>query len=477
MEEVGLSDVISRLSQAFEAGQHDQVEELLYPALDQYPGVAPLWFFAGNVNFRLKSAAMALACYNRSNELETNPHVMANMAACYRRLNLTDLGIVVAKRALTLDPNCLPALVNLGGMSVNEGDPGPGIQALEKALPLTEEHAARWNLGLLYLEAGRFAEGFDLYASGRGYERLIRTYPVPGRPEPILLEPEHERAGKTLVVWGEQGIGDELMFGTLLEEARQDFGRVILDCHPRLARLHATAHPTIELRPTRKLVPELATWPAREDAQIDYKAPIGDLARLYRRSPGDFKPARRIEANRQEALGYRQRLVAHTGDRKLIGLAMRGGVISTARLMRSVRMEDLEPLFEQTDACFVSLDYEDMSALATQIQERYGRDRFHWFPSILYAWDYDHTAALVAATDMTVTVCQSVAHLSALMGHPTRVLTPTRVAWRYGLEGESWYWYPGADAKLYRQERGDSWARVVAKVVADINQLERRTWP
>jgi hypothetical protein len=241
-----------------------------------------------------------------------------------------------------------------------------------------------------------------------------------------------------------------------------------------LTRLHATTYPGVELRPTRKITSTLSTWAQEEGAKIDYKAPLGDLARLYRRDLASFQNGRKrvYVPHYAEAADYRASLKRRANGRPLVGLAMRGGVITTARTMRTVKMEDLEPLFDQTDACFVSLDYEDIGPLAAQIHERYGPDRFTWLPSILYTWDYDHTAALVLACDMVVTVCQSVAHLAALVGAETRVMVPTRVAWRYGLRGEEWYWYPRPGVRLYRQATDGVWKGVVERLVADIRSLE-----
>src|SRR5690606_3033410 len=131
--------------------------------------------------------------------------------------------------ALDRNPTYEPALVNLGSMYVNEGCPEKGIPYLEKAVTLGKkrgriENGAEWNLGLLYLEAGRFKEGFDIYRRGYGSERLSRNYSKDPAAEPKLLEPDDTGAGKTLIVFGEQGIGDELMAATCIKQAREEFG-------------------------------------------------------------------------------------------------------------------------------------------------------------------------------------------------------------------------------------------------------------
>lgn len=427
---------------------------------------------------------MAVRAFEHCIDLDENPLVLANLGAAYRRLNQHENGLRVLRAALDRDPDYQPALVNLGSMYVNEGNPGPGIPYLEHAVELgraagKQERGAVWNLALLYLEAGRFAEGFELYRQGLGAERLIRTYghEKEGIPEPALLQPNDVGAGKTLIVFGEQGIGDELMFGTCLEQAREEFGEVIFECHPRLARLHEWAHPGLRLFPNRK--DEVIDWPITNRIIADYKCPIGDLAARYRRTREDFIAAYEARgpvysADQAEVESYREQLKAIAGGRKIVGLATRGGVMNTARIYRTLRIPDADYLISSTDCLFVSLDYDDMLGFASYVHEKHGEDRYRWFPSVVQHWDFDHTAALVAACDLTVTVCQSVAHLAAGMGMPTRVLTPARCAWRYARmpDPEQWFWYPSANVKLYRQDDPESWRGPLDRVIDDIRGLK-----
>jgi hypothetical protein len=112
-----------------------------------------------------------------------------------------------------------------------------------------------------------------------------------------------------------------------------------------------------------------------------------------------------------------------------------------------------------------------MTGLAQAVRQRCGADRYVVYPSVTQAYDYHHHGALAQACDVVVTVCQSIAHLTAAMGLNVRVLTPKRVAWRYGLSGESWYWYPHQRARLIRQERFDSWEAPIARVVEELRCL------
>ena len=473
MHEMGLPAVMQAIEKNLAEGKVGAAENLLWPALSQYPTVAPLWFYAGNVMVQTGRDPMAMICYQHSDELEPNAYVLGNLGAMYRRLNRTDESRTVLDLALFRDPNNISALANRGAVAVNNGNPAEGIPFLERAKELGTDHAADWNLALLYLEAGRFREGFELYATGIGHERFIRTYSWPGGPaEPALLTPESPRAGKTLIVYGEQGIGDELMYGTIIEQARKDFGAVIFDCHPRLEQLHRQAHPGMEIHPTRK--DEHIRWPLGLGAMADYKAPIGELAHLYKtRRESFYWDGPIYRADPVDTRRYRKRLEEVAQGRPIVGLALRGGVMSTARQERTIRAETPLPLFRDTNALFVCLDYEDMVEMGAYLEAQVGPGRYLQVPAITQHWDYHHTAALVAATDLTVTVCQSVAHLSAGMGHPTRVLVPTKCAWRYGTTDTDWYWYPGPHAQLLRQDpASNSWEPAIAAAVQAIREIQ-----
>jgi tetratricopeptide (TPR) repeat protein len=484
MHELQLSQVFSAIEEGLRSEDLKRVEALVWPAVEQYPEISQLWFYGGCVFYKTGRAAVAREMFNRAIELEDSPMVYANLGACLRRMNLHQEGIHALELALDKAPDYPQALVNLGAMYVNEGAPELGIPYLERARELgviagKMERGAIWNLGLLYLEAGRFGEGFDCYRTGISAEREKRNYGSEkfGIPEPKWLDPADPRTGKTLIVYGEQGIGDELMYGTMLEEARRDFGEVIFECHPRLETLHQRAHPELRIYPTRK--EEFIPWPVTDKIIADYKCPIGDLGAIYRRETSDFLLGARdglYRAPDNDTPLYRQELRLLAGDRPIVGLATRGGVMQTARQYRTIRNDELDRLLSETRALFVALDYDDVMDMVNYIGEKHGEERIKWWPSIVQHYDYFHCADLIQATDLTLTVCQSVAHLSAGLGHPTQVLTPNRCAWRYakapGIPDDAWYWWPHKDVQLLRQGASNGWGPALDKAVEAINAIQ-----
>lgn len=455
MHSLGLQSVVEQVEAALREGNANLAEQLLTPALDQRPNHAVLWFYYGSLCVARGQSALGYQCLLKSMDLEPHPAVWGNAAHCLRSMQQIDACRNLLQIGLEHDPGNPHILANLCGSYVNEGDPLPGIEYGNKV----KDHAecgpgAKFNLALLNLEAGNLAEGFELYATGHHTAREDRVY----EPDPPVLTREmHERLMGTdarLLVYGEQGLGDELMFATMLKQASRDY-KIVFDCHPRLQLLHETSKLAMEtdvhFEPTRKVRDRVVS-----SHGCEAKVAIGNLARFYRTSFDQFPAHPHYSAPQDLAAQYREHLTKIAGGRQIIGLATRGGLMQTARLYRMLPLEVLERLFSDDSLMFVSLDYEDMTTLAQWSAQKYGPGKFIWQPSILWHWQYEYTAALVAATDAVVTVPQTVAHLSAAMGHPTYVMTPSRPDWRLGLSGETWYWYPGSNTRLLRQQ-GQSW--------------------
>src|SRR6185503_19600899 len=99
MQEIGLASVCEEIMKAFTAKDFNRVETLLWPALNQFPEFPQLWFNAGNHLFQCDRAAMAVQAFERCLELDSNPLVLANLGAAYRKLNLHEEGIRVLQTA------------------------------------------------------------------------------------------------------------------------------------------------------------------------------------------------------------------------------------------------------------------------------------------------------------------------------------------------------------------------------------------
>lgn len=317
--------------------------------------------------------------------------------------------------------------------------------------------SARWNRAHNILARHDFARGWPEYryrlqAEGVWHPRLVPFRPWKGEP----------LAGKSIVVSAEQGLGDQIMFSSCLPDLLAMGARVVLECDYRLAALFQRSFPAIQVIGSRQ--EPVPKW-LREVGEPDYHAPAGNLPGLLRRSLADFpRHDGYLRADPAKLARWRAWL-DDLGPGRKIGISWRGGTPGTRRRLRSLSLADLEPVLRVQGARFICLQYGEVLEDLRTMQAR-GIDIAHAPEAIA---DYDETAALCAALDLTVSVCTSVIHLNGALGRPVWVMVPAVPEWRYGVSGEHMPWYPAV--RLVRQADGRDWSPVFERVRGDLQRF------
>jgi ADP-heptose:LPS heptosyltransferase len=325
-----------------------------------------------------------------------------------------------------------------------------------------------WNLGLLYLENKEYGTGFTHYAHGffTG-ERIVRSYlNKEGKEADFWVGQNLD--GKTIVLHGEQGIGDELLFLQFVPEFKKAHPdtRIVLDVHPRLCAAIQRSFPDIQdIFPTRKTSPEWNTV-----LRVDYKDGIGSLPKWYHASRR--KNAGWLKNDAQLAEKYRlwvegiQKKFGQTG-KPIIGVAWTGGRKKTRTDLRSIPLNEWEPILKQ-DATFISLDYNPGAELQTgSFWKEHGVPVHHW-PDVVEDQDYEHTLALAGVCDLVICINTSIVHVRGSMDLPCWTLTPHGHAWRYGKKDRINPFYNSVIQ--YHQDDGQRWDIVINKVAKDLNR-------
>ncbi|MGH8734051.1 MAG: hypothetical protein ACREVB_10250, partial [Burkholderiales bacterium] len=319
-----------------------------------------------------------------------------------------------------------------------------------------------YNIGLQHLKYGEYAPGWDGYEHRRHFEAFIgkhRRLPLPEWNGETLAE-------RTLLVLPEQGLGDEIMFGSCIPQLAAVARHVIVECDPKLEALfrRSLARCTVVSR-QRTLAND---WIERIEPKPDLQVWAGSLAVRFRRRVADFPQHAYLKADEASVAVWRSRLDALGPGRK-IGLSWRGGVGYTGKTRRSLSLEQLLPVLRLPGLQFVNLQYTDAHEELRALASRHSLRVHHWQDAID---DYDQTAALVCALDGVLTVCTAIVHLSGALGRPALVMVPFGADWRYGAAGERMPWYPSV--RLVRQARVGEWGDVLKEVSG---RLASSTWP
>lgn len=358
---------------------------------------------------------------------------------------------------------------NLGTLYINEGTPAKAMDHFDRALAADGGHAqAHWNKSLALLEMGDYANGWAEYDWGVPAKvRMDRQ--VTKAPLPVW----QGEKGARVCVWGEQGIGDEILFASCLPDLLRDSEMVVFDCHKKLHKLFCNSFPSIDIYPTRE--DEMILWPVLGNGTPRYdfthRIAIGSLPRYYRPSLESFPGTPFLRATPQAEETWATRL-AGLPKRPNVGISWIGGHKRTRIEVRSLALEQMLPILTKLSdkANLISLQYTPCDQELEQIQEKHGIQIHHW-PEAVASEHYDDTAGLVKNLDLVITVCTSLVHLAGALGVPVWVLTPSRPAWRYRLDLDTMPWY--SSSRLFRQEVGSmDWAPVINRVVEALDHVD-----
>jgi tetratricopeptide (TPR) repeat protein len=384
------------------------------------------------------------------------------LGTCYKHENNTDMArrfFIESQEGIPLNADIQN---NLATLYINEGNPTKALEHLDLALTINPMHPqARWNKSLAHLELGEYVEGWKLYDAG--FEAMVRNERNYALEKLPLWNGE---PGHHVALYGEQGIGDEIMFASCIDELRKISKSVVFDCHVKLHTLFADTWPDMDIYPTRE--DENLVWPGRY--KFDSRIAIGSLPKFFRPSLESFPGTPYIKPNPKAELEWAERLAA-LGPNPKVGISWIGGHKRTRVEVRSTPLEDMLPILQTPGVDFISLQYTDQAAEIAAFEVKHGI-KIHQFPTAVHSKNYADTAALVANLDLVITVCTSVVHLAGAMGVPTWVLTPSRPAWRYRLDLDYIPWY-GKTAVLFRQKpETTDWKPVIEEVAEALKTLQ-----
>lgn len=333
----------------------------------------------------------------------------------------------------------------------------------ELALGPFDESLTLWEYSHLLLVVGDFARGWTAY--DRRFDSPKTS--VTAHPFPFPRWNGEALNGKTLLVHGEQGLGDELMFASivpdLLAKVTAGNGRLLLACSPSLVRIFARAWPQAVVLPHIQGQAPAALAPF---GRIDFQIPVGSLARHFRNSKTSFGESRPyLYSDPQRMAYYRQKiaeLAPGAAPRLRAGLvwgtnpALHHRKAAARASQKSIPIRALAPLAAVPGMQFVSLQNSELGAMAAELPELNPLD----FADDLL--DFAETAALIDCLDLVITVDTSVAHLAGAMGKPTWLLLMKHADWRWGRNEEDSPWY--RSVRQFRQTVQGEWAPVVEKV-------------
>ncbi len=344
-------------------------------------------------------------------------------------------GLPHAEFAVEQDPTNHHKLVTLGVHHNSLGTLRQAIKAYKAAQAVAPEPlpVIDWNLSLAYLGCGKLASGWDLHRArflDTNTTTLCREFDKPEwNGEPL--------AGKSIMLWPDQGLGDALRSGTMIPDLLETGAHVIVELVAKAQKIFADSFPEIEVRTAA--FDQVTKMAAHDD--YDYHCALTDLGKFYRRTPDSFKVGKypAYVFNQSKARSYLARMDG--AERKpIIGLGWRSKNLAENRARYYLSAPEFSPVLEFEDVIYVNLQYLSIERERAFLKEVAKSDFVHFDDVDLFD-DIESAAALTCCCDLVVSANVSVAEIAGAFGVPCMRFAPKEAILMLGQE-EVPLWYP-----------------------------------
>jgi tetratricopeptide (TPR) repeat protein len=443
--------------------KQSQIDEALAAyqcAIQINPDHAEVFNNMGNALKDQGNLDAAVAAYQRSIGIQPDyPSAHSNMGVTLHELGKFNEAIAAYTRAIQSNIYYAEAYNNMGITLQDQGMLDEAIAAYTRALAIKPDQAdIYYGLGQTHLMKFNFAAGFELCEWRWKTSQNIGEALVSSKPK------WHGQKGKVLFLWSEQGIGDEIMFSSVIPDLSICCSTLIVRCDERLIPIFKRSFSqNVYFVSKSELVPE---------SDYDFQIAIGSALGYLRTGLESFKnssmPYLKCHMRKSDSL---RNSILNLGFNRIIGISWSTKSSKRSAQYRNVSLEQLAISAFQTDTALINLQYGDVSQQISQLQENLGISVIQ-ISEIDNRNDIDGLGALIAACDQVVSVDNATVHLAGALGVDTKVLLPFNPDWRWGIKKSTSYWYNSL--KLFHQNLPGEWDDVLVQIRKDLCSTDER---
>jgi len=425
-------------------------------ALKISPDNSDLYFHQANTFYKLKEFEKAIDNYNKSIELNPdNVNAFCNKSNALEELRRFDEAIVVAKNAIKIDPNFSLAYFNLGVSAMHLRQFDLSKNSFDKAIELEPNFAKyKFAKATLLLLFGDFKNGWSLFESRWNMEKLFS-------PKIITSQPEWNGVKNSkLLVWAEQGLGDQIMYSALLPDLNQKCKNLIAQVEPRLISLL-----------TRSFGHICTFYPDDKPIKVDYDEHIamGSLCKYLRNDEKDFESSRYgflkdDQARTTEIKNDLLNLIPK--ENKICGISW-GSISPKTGIHKTLPLKNFIEMLSLEGYSFVSLQYGDTKNEIKEVKNKLGIDIIS-YEKVDNFNDIDGLVSLIQACDTVVSVDNITCQLSGALGKETHVLLTYGSGWIWMVDRSDNPWYDSV--KIYRQEFNEAWSNLFERLKENLKK-------
>jgi len=457
------ADVYSNFGTALK--EHGQLEE----AIDAYNTAIEIQSDHKEVYYNLGIALKkqgqleeAIQVYYKAIDITpNNTKIYNNLGNIYQEQDRLEDAVYMYQKAIKIQPRA-DIYNNLGIALKEQGQLEEAIQVYYKAIEIQPQFAnAQNNIGLILFLQGDFKNGWQQYQ----WRWKCDDFPSENRPFHQPSWNGSNPSAKTILVWAEQGIGDEIMFASMLNDLRQSNANIMVECEQRLISLFQRSFPDIQFfcrtnPPDQQLL----------NSNIDYQISMGSLGQWLRTDLNSFKQGQSyyLTACPDKTAELRNKYQQLANGRKLVGISWKSTDISQRRAKsKSTSLEYWASVLSQPNCYFINLQYGDVATEVTKFESDTNL-KVYQDKEIDPLVNLDGFAAQISALDLVISTSNTTVHMAGALGKRVWTLLPHIPDWRWTLDREEALWYPAM--RLFRQSSIGDWQDVFKRVSHTLSQ-------
>ncbi|MDB0034025.1 tetratricopeptide repeat protein [Alphaproteobacteria bacterium] len=388
--------------------------------------------------------------------ISINPDNLAaynNIGVSFQALGQIDEALKFFKKAIEINPEHIESLNNLGNILKELGRFQESYHYFQKAIDLKPDYADAYNnLGRALMLNFDFQKAFELmeWRLRREEKNFIPLNTSKPRWDGLT---KHR-----VFVWREQGIGDWIMFSSMIPELHASVEKVIVECDPRVIPLFQ-----------RSFSEEIQFITDRtEISEDDYDShlPIGSLPFHFRKELDDFKKSSQgwLQADIERFQCIKEK-ISQNKSKKIVGISWNTKSSLTQAFQRNIKLEDLLLPLKDLDFIFVNLQYGDVSEEINNLKVNHGIDVLE-IPDLDIFNDIDGLSAIIAACDSVISIDNLNPHLAGALNIRTQLLITNAADDRWGHKTSKSYWYDSIT--IHRQAEPRNWDDPLLKASNDL---------
>jgi tetratricopeptide (TPR) repeat protein len=440
-------------------GKLDEAMACYHKAIAIQSDYATAHYNIGNTLRDMDNPKEAIERYHQALAIKPDyVEALNNLGNALHDLGKLDEAIDCFRNAIAINSDLAEVHNNLGATLTDLGRLDEAMTSYRNALAVDQEFAdSHKNMAYALLMQGKWREGWEKYTW------RLKTKDCQTPLLPIEMWPGISLQGKSIILYAEQGVGDEIMFASCLGDLlEQSPDTLYLECDSRLEALFARSFPDVRVHGKTRDID--LSW-LGDDAQPDYSLPIGSLPKFFRNHVSEFPDRAAYLTPHPDLVAKWTGRLADLKDGLKIGISWKGG--SAAKIVKrvSIPLPEWRPLLAM-NASFINLQYGELSedfAILSDLE-------IHDWDDNDPLKDLDNQAALISCLDLVISVDNATVHMCGALGTNTWTLLPQVPEWRWPEAfGDFPPLYPSV--RLFRQKNLFKWDDVMDRVAQALSDL------